>query len=268
MSNGLRRVGSKQLFVEDTEGEKPVVVCVHGLGGTTTFYEPIVPVLAEHFRVVRVDFDGHGRSPLTGPISVEQIAKDVGALIATLPGGKAHVVAHSLGTLIAQQLAATEPERVRSLVLLGPIRAQPDAAKTATRGRAVTVREQGMAAVADVIVQAATSPTARASNLLLAGTIRELLLGQKAEGYAQACEALAAAENPDLSKVAAPVLLLAGTEDKVSPDATRESIRTALANVKEATTSGCGHWTVTEAPAFVAAEASAFLRGIENSARG
>ena len=218
--------------------------------------------------MVRVDLDGHGRSPLTGPVSIDQLTKDLGALVATLPGGMAHVVAHSLGTLVAQQLAATEPERVRSLVLLGPVRAQADTAKAATRARAVTVREQGMAAVADVIVQNATSPSARAANLLLAGTLRELILGQKAEAYAQACEALAAAENPDLSQVIAPVLLLAGTDDKVSPDATREAMRAELKNVKEATTPGCGHWTVTEAPAFVAEQSADFLRAIESDARG
>ncbi|NVL89210.1 alpha/beta fold hydrolase, partial [Escherichia coli] len=70
MSSGLSRIGDKRLFVEDTGGEKPAVVFVHGLGGTTTFYEPLVPALEGDFRLVRVDFDGHGRSPLTGPVTV------------------------------------------------------------------------------------------------------------------------------------------------------------------------------------------------------
>jgi pimeloyl-ACP methyl ester carboxylesterase len=254
--------------VEDTGGEKPAVVFVHGLGGTTTYYEPLVPSLEGEFRLVRFDFDGHGRSPLTGPVTVPGLARDLGALIATLPGGTAHVVAHSLGTLVAQQLAAAAPQRVRSLVLLGPVRAQADAAKTATRARAATVREKGMIAVADTIVQNATSPAARAANPLVAAMIRELLLGQDAESYAQACEALASADNPDLAKITADTLLLAGKDDKVSPQATLDGMKSGLSGktIETDTVADCGHWTVTEAPAFVAARTLAFLREREAAA--
>jgi pimeloyl-ACP methyl ester carboxylesterase len=268
MTSGLARIGTKRLFVEDTAGDKPAVVFVHGLGATTTFYEPLVPSLEGGFRLVRYDFDGHGRSPLTGPITVPDLARDLGALIATLPDGRAHVVAHSLGTLVAQQLAATAPERVRSLVLLGPVRAQGDAAKTATRARAATVREKGMIAVADSIVQNATAPAARAANPLVSAAIRELLLGQDAESYAQACEALASAENPDLAAITADTLLLAGEGDKVSPQATLDGMKAGLAGktIEIATVADCGHWTVTEAPAFVAARTSTFLNEREAAA--
>ena len=58
MTSGLRQVGAKQLFVEDTEGDKPAVVFIHGLGGTTTFYDPLVSALGELYRLVRFDFEG------------------------------------------------------------------------------------------------------------------------------------------------------------------------------------------------------------------
>jgi len=267
MTSELRRVGGKRLFVEDTGADKPAIIFIHGLGGTTNFYEPLVPMLGEHFRLVRLDFDGHGRSPLTGPVDVPSLAKDVGALVDTIAEKGAHVVAHSLGALIAQELAATAPDRVRSLVLLGPVRAQPDAAKVGTRARAALVREKGMIAVADTIVQNATAAAARVAHPLAAALIRELLLGQSAEGYAQACEALAAAENPDLGAIRAPVLLLAGDDDKVSPATLREAMTKELTGttVRSATVNDCGHWTVPEAPAFVAEQTLRFLRGLEAS---
>jgi 3-oxoadipate enol-lactonase len=259
MTSGLRQVGAKQLFVEDTETDKPAIVFIHGLGGTTTFYDPLVVALESSYRLVRFDFDGHGRSPLHGKLGVPALAEDAAALISTLPGKRAHVVAHSLGTLIAQQLAANHPDAVASLVLVGPVRAQGEAAKTATRARATTVRENGMAAVADTIAHNATSAAARAANPLVIGTVRELLLGQDKEAYALACEALAAAENPDLARIAAPVLLLAGADDKVSTEALRDELKSALPVVTSALTPDCGHWTVTEAPAFVATQTLAFL---------
>lgn len=258
----LRAIGNKQLFVEDTGGDKPAVVFIHGLGGTTTFYDPLAAALGEAYRLVRFDLDGHGRSPLHGALSVPDFANDVAALIATLPGQRAHVVGHSLGTLVAQHLAAAHPASVASLVLLGPVRAQGDAAKTATRGRAATVRDKGMAAVAETIATNATAAAARAANPLVLGVVRELLLGQDPEGYARACEALADAANPELARITAPVLLLAGADDKVSTAALRDELAQALtgaARVETAIAPDCGHWTVTEAPAFVASHTLAFL---------
>lgn len=115
MTAGLRTVRGKQLFVEET-GEGPAVVLVHGLGGTTTFYEPLLPSLTS-YRVLRYDLDGHGRSPLHGPSAVADLVADLAELVEQHAGGTAHVVAHSFGTQVAQHLAATRPELVDSLVV-------------------------------------------------------------------------------------------------------------------------------------------------------
>lgn len=248
-----------RLHVEDSGTPGPAVVLVHGLGGTTTFYDPVVPALSEHFRVLRFDLEGHGRSPLGGHVSIATYTRDLAALIESHSDGHAHVVGHSMGTLVVQQLASTRPELVDSVVLLGPVRAQPDAAKGVTRARAATVRADGMTGVAETVATNATSPTARATNPLVFGTVRELLLGQDPEGYARGCEALAAAENPDLTGIVAPVLLLTGSDDKVSPPTTSEAMAAELKDATMAVTDGCGHWTVTEAPDFVADQILAFL---------
>ncbi|HLL18815.1 MAG TPA: alpha/beta fold hydrolase, partial [Rubrivivax sp.] len=49
-----------RVAVED-EGEGDVVFCVHGLGGSSNTFTPLMPVLTRH-RVVRVDLPGSGRS--------------------------------------------------------------------------------------------------------------------------------------------------------------------------------------------------------------
>ena len=53
------------------------------------------------------------------------------------------LVAHSMGTLVANTFAARYPDRVTKVALLGAVRAQPEQAKTATRARARTVRGGG-----------------------------------------------------------------------------------------------------------------------------
>ncbi|HEV7756246.1 MAG TPA: alpha/beta hydrolase, partial [Mycobacteriales bacterium] len=117
----------------------------------------------------------------------------------------------------------------------------------------------GMAAVADTIVGAATSPAARAAHPAVGALVRELLLGQDPEAYAQACVALAAAQSPDLGAITCPVLLLTGTEDKVSPPATSVAMAAELKDATTAVTQDCGHWTAVEAPAFVLHQLTAFL---------
>lgn len=257
--NELTNTGSKNLFIETT-GDGPDVVLVHGLGGATPFYDPLVNDLATDFRFTRYDFNGHGRTPLSGEVSIDTLTEELAEVIRTqTTSGKAHVIGHSMGTLVVQQLAATRPELVENIVLLGPVRAQPDNAKAATRERATTVRDKGMSAVADGISRGATSDQSAQHNSLVRPLVRELLLGQHPESYAQACEALAAAENPDLSKITAKTLLITGDEDKVSPPATNEAIQAELANAERHTITGIGHWTVLESPDFVADYVRTFL---------
>ncbi|WP_427005421.1 alpha/beta fold hydrolase [Pseudarthrobacter sp. H2] len=256
---GLSAVGTKQLFVE-TAGTGPDVVLVHGLGGTTSFFEPLVASLAERFRVTRYDFNGHGRSPLAGELTLESLAAELAQVIESrTASGRAHLVAHSMGTLIVQQLASTRPDLVEDVVLLGPVREQTQAAKDATRARAALVREQGMAAVADTVAQAATAEQAAIGNPLVRPFVRELLLGQDPEAYAQACEALAAATSPDLAAIRSRVLLLTGSEDKVSTPASNEAMASELGRAELLVAPGTGHWTVPEAPDFVTAAVVDFL---------
>ncbi|QTG80296.1 alpha/beta fold hydrolase [Arthrobacter crystallopoietes] len=254
----LTPLGEKSLFIETT-GSGPDVVLVHGLGGNTSFYEPLAAALNADYRVTRYDFNGHGRSPLAGEVSLEALAEELAAVIELQTAGRrAHVVGHSMGTLVVQQLAATRPDLVDSLVLLGAVREQPPAAKEATRVRATLVREQGMAAVAGTIATGATADHA-AGNPLLRPFVREMLLGQDAEAYAQACEALAGARNPDLSAITAKTLLLTGSEDKVSTPAANTALAAELPNASAHVAPGTGHWTVPEAPEFVNGAVLEFL---------
>lgn len=256
---GLTLVGTRQLFVETT-GTGPDVVMVHGLGGTTSFFEPLVVSLADRYRVTRYDFNGHGRSPLAEEPTLESLAAELALVIESqTTSGRAHLVGHSMGTLIVQQLASTRPDLVQDVVLLGPVREQAPAAQDATRARAALVREKGMVAVADPVANGATSDEAAIENPLLRPFVREMLLGQDPEAYAQACEALANAGNPDLTTIQSRVLLLTGNEDKVSTPAANEAMAAELERAEILVAPGAGHWTVPEAPDFVSAAVLEFL---------
>jgi 2-keto-4-pentenoate hydratase/2-oxohepta-3-ene-1,7-dioic acid hydratase in catechol pathway/pimeloyl-ACP methyl ester carboxylesterase len=236
----------KEIFVESA-GEGPAVVFVHGLGGTTNFYQPQASALQAHHRVVRFDLPGAGRSPFAGKCSIESFAEDIEAVMDAAGLDSASIVGHSMGTIAVQHFAATRPERVDKVVLLGPVREQPPAGKDASRQRAELVRKEGMEAVADTIVGAATSERTRAEQPAVAAFVRELLMRQDPQGYAAHCEALADATAVDLGKIEAPVLLLTGSEDKVGAPATAEAMFNELPKASYELIDGIGHWTAIEA---------------------
>jgi pimeloyl-ACP methyl ester carboxylesterase len=254
----LTEIAGKPLWIDD-QGEGPVVVMVHGLGGTSTFYEAQARTLQASHRVIRFDLEGHGRSPLVGTPNIATWAADVLALCDHLGIEQFHLVGHSMGTLVVQHLAAQAPERVQRVALLGVVRELPDAARENTRARAETVRASSVAAVADGIADAATGPATKRDRPEIVGFVRELLLRQTDEGYAAGCDALASSTDTDLSAISQPVLLITGSDDGVSPPSKNEAINGQLADSSLVVVDGIGHWTAIEAPERVSKELAAFL---------
>ena len=239
-------VNGKELAVE-VEGDGPAVLLVHGLGGTSNFYQVQAEALAERFRVIRVDSAGAGRSPVADGIDIASHADDLAALLDALDVPTAAVVGHSMGTLVVRDLAARYPGKVSALALLGAVREPAEAGRQAQRDRAGVLREKGPAAVAPGVVANALSETTRREKPEVAAFVRELVMRQDAEGYARNCEALAAATDPGPVAAGLPLLLVTGSDDKVGPpDASRE-----IADVHGSATvevlPGVGHWTALEA---------------------
>ncbi len=187
----LNAQNHRELAVE-IDGDGPAVLMVHGLGGTTKFYQVQVGALADRFQVIRVDSAGAGRSPLADGISIQSHADDLVAVLDELGIDSAAVVGHSMGTLAVRDLAARYPGRVSKLALLGAVAPPNDTVRKAQRDRAALLREQGTAAVAPGVVANALSETTRRDKPEVAAFVRELVMRQDPEGYARNCEAVTA----------------------------------------------------------------------------
>jgi pimeloyl-ACP methyl ester carboxylesterase len=99
--------------------DAPVVVLSNSMGADLRMWDGVVSALEEHFRVVRYDTRGHGRSPeAPGPYSMDDLADDHVALLDTLGVERAHLVGLSLGGMMGMRLAARDSERVDRLVLV------------------------------------------------------------------------------------------------------------------------------------------------------
>jgi pimeloyl-ACP methyl ester carboxylesterase len=172
----------------------------------------------------------------------------VQAVLNELNLSNVNVVGHSLGGLVALHFAAKVPDKVKALVLFGPISPPPEAGQQALKGRAAAVREKGMAGIADTVVGnafAAESYKSRRGEVTLA---REMLTRQDPEGYALACEAAANSSAPDFGKIKGKVVVVSGKEDKVSTVQAGETTTQKLgSNATQEVIDGVGHWHMLEA---------------------
>jgi pimeloyl-ACP methyl ester carboxylesterase len=107
--------------VADFGGDGPVLLLVHGLGGSHLNWLSVAPTLAEQHRVYALDLPGFGRSPLAGRRS--SIAANVDLLtrvIAKLSAGPIVLMGNSMGGLLCIGVAALHPNLVEYLVLVDP----------------------------------------------------------------------------------------------------------------------------------------------------
>jgi pimeloyl-ACP methyl ester carboxylesterase len=206
--------------------------------------------LENHFRCIVFDNTGAGRSSYTQlEQNIASLSEDVLGILDALHIDKAVLVGHSMGGIIATNLAATRNDRIVASVWIGPVYPSENVAKVFEK-RIKTVEREGMEAMANSIPQAAVG--SKASSLVKV-MIRELLLGQNLQGYISNCRVIAGAKPPDYAKVQVPVLVIAGAEDKSAPlDAVRKIYdETGTEKKKLIVLEGVGHWHCLEAPEAV-----------------
>ncbi|MCL6443755.1 MAG: alpha/beta hydrolase [Alicyclobacillus sp.] len=112
MTNGIN------MFYQVRGRGEPLVLLM-GLGVDGSLWEDHVRAYEREFECIVVDNRGAGRSDApSGPYSTRQMADDVAGLIHELGLRRAHVAGISMGSAIAQELALTHPEMVKSLILV------------------------------------------------------------------------------------------------------------------------------------------------------
>lgn len=158
----LTTAGTKlhYLQLESTEGS--LLLCIHGLGGSTDTFLPLLPSLPQIYKIILVDLQGFGKSPVIespNAISITRHVADMGDLVAALQGPPELsqqkdivIIGHSLGAIVALQFAAKYPSNVSGLALLSPGRsaAHIPAVRRRMLDLAVSVRAKGIAYAADL----------------------------------------------------------------------------------------------------------------------
>jgi pimeloyl-ACP methyl ester carboxylesterase len=93
------------------------LLLIGGLGSDSSSWLGVVKELSLSFRVIVFDNRGCGRSDIAPGSSIRDMAEDAVKLLDFLKIEKAHILGHSMGGYIAQELAINYPERVNKLIL-------------------------------------------------------------------------------------------------------------------------------------------------------
>jgi 3-oxoadipate enol-lactonase len=236
----------------ECDGEGEAILMIHGLGGTSNVWTPVLPALIRH-RTIRPDLPGSGRSHrVEGSLTIGRFVEAMQRVCAALRLDRVHVAGHSLGTIVALHLAVTTPRLVRSLALFGPLASPPDAARPGIRARGAKARDEGeagMQAIADTLLTTAVSAETRTRRPVAVAAVRELLMRQCPDGYARTCEALADAQPAEMGGITCPTLLVTGDEDTVSPAQSVRQLGGRIPGARVEVLARCGHWTPIEKPA-------------------
>ena len=236
--------GAEIVWYDDGLATGEAVLLIMGLGYPAAMWHRTVPALADRYRVLRPDNRGAGRTGdvVGDPYPVEAMAADAVAVLDAAGVQRAQVVGLSMGGLIAQELALSHPDRVRSLALLSTHAGAADAVWDQEALALLADRGQlGLRAAAEASVPFNYAPD----------TPRELIeqdwavrfpLASTAQGYVNQLVGSSAWSGLDrLPSLRVPTLVVAGALDRLVPPANGVLLADAIPGAELVVVDGANH---------------------------
>ena len=240
-------------------GSGPTVLMLHDADTDHLGFAPQVELLASQgYRAIAWDMPGyHNNPPPYGGYSLSALANTANSLLEAMKIGRAHIVGHGVGAMVAAELALRHPTRVRSLSLVagGPaLGADEQEHWVATRQR-LLADAQTLAATetaqlqryAEQLVQLQSGQNALPEGLQLARhaitQIQPLAYGRVLDMLAGPCTL--GDRTPHISQR---TLLVSGAQDVCMPPQRMQALADQLPQAQHHSLEGIGHWPQLENP--------------------
>ncbi|PSJ30734.1 alpha/beta hydrolase [Streptosporangium nondiastaticum] len=247
-----------RVYAHVREGDGPALIFLHYWGGSRRTWVPVLERLAPGQGFVAYDQRGWGDSAgVPGPHDLEQLADDAQRVIDALGCSRHVLVGHSMGGKVAQMLAARRPEGLAGVVLVAPAPPAPAGVTEQVQeavSHAYDNEEAVLRSIDLMLTHGGLSPELRRQ------VVEDSLRGDDQARLAWPRRGLVQDVSAGIGAIDVPVLVLAGSHDKVDPPAVLADhllplIPTASLTVLEDT----GHLSPLEVPDQVATHIGAFV---------
>lgn len=249
-------------------GKGPPLLLVMGLGCSSAMWFRLAPLLARDFRVILMDNRGMGQSTVPHAVvhRVPDMASDIAAVMDAASEETCHLAGLSMGGMIAQEFAVSQPRRLRSLTLMATncgsihaVLAQREVwqllfnkSKVSIEEALMLMRPHTYAATTDAdlidedhLVRIANHPGKRDYEAQLYG-----LIGWSSFGR--------------LPRIECPTLVMHGQEDRLIPPQNGRILCEHIPGAQLVELKNASHWLHSDQPRRVASEIKQFVHGVED----
>ncbi|MBC1498661.1 2-succinyl-6-hydroxy-2,4-cyclohexadiene-1-carboxylate synthase [Listeria welshimeri] len=253
-------VNGQTYYVTNTlNGEKPVLLMLHGFTGSNKTFQESITHLEEHFSIVAPDLLGHGKTDSPDEIarySIERIVEDLVTILQELKIMQCFVLGYSMGGRVATAFASAHPEMVRGLILVSssPGLAQKDLQESrvqADNRLADMLETEGIRSFVDYWEKLALFASQEVLSDELKKRIRLERLAQNPNGLAMSLRGMGTGKQPSywnhLADFTFPVLLMTGSLDEKFEKIAQE-MQQLLPNSTHVTVQNAGHAVYLEQP--------------------
>ncbi|MBC1353916.1 2-succinyl-6-hydroxy-2,4-cyclohexadiene-1-carboxylate synthase [Listeria welshimeri] len=253
-------VNGQTYYVTNTvNGEKPVLLMLHGFTGSNKTFQESITHLEEHFSIVAPDLLGHGKTDSPDEIarySIERIVEDLVTILQELKIMQCFVLGYSMGGRVATAFASAHPEMVRGLILVSssPGLAQKDLQESrvqADNRLADMLETEGIRSFVDYWEKLALFASQEVLSDELKKRIRLERLAQNPNGLAMSLRGMGTGKQPSywnhLADFTFPVLLMTGSLDEKFEKIAQE-MQQLIPNSTHVTVQNAGHAVYLEQP--------------------
>jgi len=246
------KIGGVELAWEDA-GQGAPVILLHAFPLNRKMWAPQVEALAGGYRVVTLDFRGHGESGIAAEDStMERLAEDVRRVLDELGLQRVVLGGLSMGGYVVFAFYRRWPEHVAALIL-ADTRASADTeeGRKARFETAAVAEREGSAAIAERMLPKLLAAATHGKKPELVAAVRKMILEASPVGIAGALRGMAArsAAIDLLPRIKCPTLILVGEQDVLTPPADSEAMAKGIPNSKLVRLPGAGHLSNLEQPA-------------------
>jgi 3-oxoadipate enol-lactonase len=255
-----------RLAYHDSCGDGAPLLLIHGAMVSGAMYDPVLPALTKHYRIIVPDQRGHGRSgALPGPYHMEQLAHDLAQLLDDLQVDAINVLGYSQGGAVAQQFAHDYPERVHSLTLcctfaynLLSRREQMESTLSPLLIRILGVRRMGRLAIENGGGQRVPPESAR--------WLEEIIAANDTARMVAAVKAMNAFDGRTwLHQITCPTLVIAGAEDNAVPPAHAQMLTQGIPGAQLRVIDDAGHFLIFSHTDIFIQTVEAFLASVNHA---